>query len=73
MPKSEEYFPEEERSRQPSIFSVIRAIVRTFHSEGDPQLGLYGAFGAFGWHSCLCLSSPVDVMYVPLLTPQLNI
>lgn len=47
MPKSEEYFPEEERSRQPSIFSVIRAIVRTFHSEGDPQLGLYGAFGRF--------------------------
>lgn len=45
VPKSEEYFPEEERSRQPSIFSVIRAIVRTFYSEGDPQLGLYGAFG----------------------------
>ncbi len=45
VPQSEEYFPEEERSRQPSIFSVIRAIVDTFHSEGDPQLGLYGAFG----------------------------
>jgi len=45
VPKSEEYFPEEERSRQPSIFSVIRAVVDMFHSEGDPQFGLYGAFG----------------------------
>jgi len=43
--KTHEYFPEEERSKQPSIFSVIRTIVDLFYAQGDPQLGLYGAFG----------------------------
>ena len=40
-------FSEEERSKQPSIFSVVRAIVQLFGVEAavDPQLGLYGAFG----------------------------
>ena len=38
-------FPEEERSRQPSVFSVLRAIVALFRSEEDPHHGLYGAFG----------------------------
>jgi anthranilate synthase len=38
-------FPEEERSRQPSIFSVVRAIVDLFFHDGEPHLGLYGAFG----------------------------
>ncbi|RIL06285.1 MAG: anthranilate synthase component I [Proteobacteria bacterium] len=38
-------FPEEERSRQPSVFSVLRAVVDLFASEADPHLGLYGAFG----------------------------
>jgi anthranilate synthase len=44
-------FSEEERSRQPSIFSVVRALVKLFEfqQEGDEvdggQLGLYGAFG----------------------------
>jgi len=61
VPKSEEYFPEEERSRQPSIFSVVRAIVATFHSEGDPQLGLYGAFGACGLLACACSIGAVGV------------
>ena len=28
---SDRYFPEEERSRQPSIFTVIRAIVNQFY------------------------------------------
>jgi anthranilate synthase len=37
-------FPEEERSRQPSVFSVIRKIFELFRSV-DPYLGLYGAFG----------------------------
>ncbi|MBM3556715.1 MAG: anthranilate synthase component I, partial [Alphaproteobacteria bacterium] len=38
-------FPEEQRSRQPSIFSVVRSVVETFASDEDPYLGLYGAFG----------------------------
>ena len=42
---TDEYFSEEERSRQPSLFSVVRAVVDCFYYEGDPQLGLYGAFG----------------------------
>ncbi len=39
-----ELFLEEDRSRQPSIFSVIRTIFKLF-SSNDPYLGLYGAFG----------------------------
>ncbi len=38
-------FPEEERSRQPSVFSVIRALMDLFGSSEDEHLGLYGAFG----------------------------
>jgi anthranilate synthase len=38
-------FPEEERSRQPSLFSLIRALVDLLFHEGEPHLGLYGAFG----------------------------
>ncbi|CAM9989456.1 unnamed protein product, partial [Ectocarpus sp. 4 AP-2014] len=38
-------FSQEERSKQPSLFSVVRAAVDLFYYEGDPQLGLYGAFG----------------------------
>jgi anthranilate synthase len=38
-------FAEEERSRQPSIFSVLRAVVALFHHRDEPHLGLYGAFG----------------------------
>src|SRR5262249_22752346 len=38
-------FAEEERSKQPSIFSVVRALVNLFSSREDHHLGLYGAFG----------------------------
>ncbi len=38
-------FAEEERSRMPSVFTVLRAIVALFFSEEDANLGLYGAFG----------------------------
>jgi anthranilate synthase len=41
----ERRFAEEERSRQPSVFSAIRALVKLFSSSRDDQLGLYGAFG----------------------------
>jgi anthranilate synthase len=36
---------EEERSRAPSVFSVLRAIVNLFRSPEDANLGLFGAFG----------------------------
>jgi anthranilate synthase len=38
-------FSEEERSKQPSVFSLLRALVELFFSEADVHLGLYGAFG----------------------------
>jgi anthranilate synthase len=43
--QSEGRFPEESRSRQPSVFSVLRALVDLFGSAEDQHLGLYGAFG----------------------------
>jgi anthranilate synthase len=42
---AERRFPEEERSRQASIFSLLRALGQLFASAEDPHLGLYGAFG----------------------------
>ncbi|MEZ5780537.1 MAG: anthranilate synthase [Rhizobiaceae bacterium] len=38
-------FTEEERSRVPSVFTVLRAIVDLFRSDEDADLGLFGAFG----------------------------
>ena len=38
-------FAEEERSRQPSIFSVLRALIALFRHPAENHLGLYGAFG----------------------------
>lgn len=38
-------FSEEERSQQPSVFTVVREIIRLFSSVEDEHLGLYGAFG----------------------------
>jgi anthranilate synthase len=38
-------FPEEERSKQPSVFSVLRALIDEFRGEEDSKLGLAGAFG----------------------------
>ena len=40
-----ELFPEEERSKQPSAFSILRAIIQEFRNPADPRLGLVGAFG----------------------------
>jgi len=40
-----EVFAEEERSKQPSLFSVVRAIQTLFYHESEAQLGLYGSFG----------------------------
>jgi len=65
-------FAEEERSRQPSVFSVIRAVNALFACD-DGHLGLYGAFGydlAFQFEPIeLTLARPADqrdvVLYLP--------
>ncbi|NYD52570.1 anthranilate synthase [Actinomadura luteofluorescens] len=44
VPAAEGFFTEEERSRQPTVFTALRAIVDLFRCD-DPHLGLYGAFG----------------------------
>jgi anthranilate synthase len=38
-------FAEEERTRQPSVFSVLRALQAAFFHPDEPHLGLHGAFG----------------------------
>ena len=66
-------FPEEQRSKQPSIFSLLRALIDLFASPEDSNLGLYGAFGydlAFQFESLrLRLERPEDqrdlVLYIP--------
>ena len=42
MPK---FFPEEQRSKQPSVFSILRALTEEFRHTGDDRLCLIGAFG----------------------------
>ena len=44
VPEGEGAFTEEERTRQPTVFSALREIVAAFGCD-DPHLGLYGAFG----------------------------
>lgn len=38
-------FAEEERSRVPTVFTVLRALVDLFRTSDDANLGFYGAFG----------------------------
>jgi len=40
-----DFFAEEERSKQPSVFSVLRALVEEFCHPDDSRLSLVGAFG----------------------------
>ena len=64
---------EEMRSRVPTVFSVLRAVVDLFRSDADPSLALYGAFGydlAFQFDPItLNLARPDDqrdmVLYLP--------
>jgi anthranilate synthase len=42
---TQQFFAEEERSKQPSVFSIVRELLHTFQSPEDEHLGLYGAFG----------------------------
>ena len=39
------FFSEEERSKQPSVFSLLRALIHEFQSDKDTRLSLVGAFG----------------------------
>jgi anthranilate synthase len=39
------FFAEEERSKQPSVFSILRALTQEFLNEPDSHLNLIGAFG----------------------------
>lgn len=45
VPPSSQLFAEEERSKQPSSFTIVRAIMKAFSSAEDEYLGLYGAMG----------------------------
>ncbi|MET0341605.1 MAG: anthranilate synthase component I [Polyangiales bacterium] len=38
-------FTEEQRTRVPSVFTVLRSLVSFFHAAQDTHLGMYGAFG----------------------------
>ncbi|NKN39821.1 anthranilate synthase [Agrobacterium sp. a22-2] len=66
-------FTEEERSKMPTVFTVLRAITDLFHSEADSAIGLFGAFGydlAFQFDAIkLSLTRPEDqrdmVLYLP--------
>ncbi len=71
--ETEGRFPEEQRSKQPSVFSVLRAILDLFFSSVDNHLGLYGAFAydlAFQFEPIrLRLERPADqrdiILYLP--------
>jgi anthranilate synthase len=39
------FFPEEQRSKQPSVFSILRALSEEFRNAEDDRLSLIGAFG----------------------------
>ncbi|WP_428642214.1 anthranilate synthase component I [Roseibium sp.] len=71
--KPDRLFREEERSRQPSTFSIVRALKNLFAC-GDDQLGLYGAFGydvAFQFEQIdLKLERPDDQRDVVLFLPD---
>jgi anthranilate synthase len=43
--ESDKYFDEENRSKQPTVFSLVRSINELFYYDSDGFLGLYGAFG----------------------------
>ena len=45
IPSPNEYFDEENRSKQPSLFSLIRSIREVFEGSSAGQLGLYGSLG----------------------------
>jgi anthranilate synthase len=69
----ERAFTEEERSKIPTVFTVLRAVTDLFYSQADANLGFYGAFGydlAFQFDAInLKLTRPSEqrdmVLYLP--------
>lgn len=70
----ERVFTEEERSKIPTVFTVLRAITDLFHSEEDAAIGLFGAFGydlAFQFDAIkLSLQRPEDQRDMVLFLPD---
>jgi anthranilate synthase len=70
---AERLYSEEERSKQPSVFTVIRELLDNFYSAEDEHLGFYGALGydlVFQFESMPKFRSrPIDqrdlVLYLP--------
>ena len=70
---SADKFTEEQRSRQPSIFTLVREIIACMFSDADEHMGLYGAFGydlTFQFEPCrMRLSRPATqrdlVLFIP--------
>jgi anthranilate synthase len=50
-------FSEEERSKQPSVFSVLRALIQEFQTDRDSRLSFVGAFG----YDLLFQFDPIDL------------
>ena len=67
-------FTEEERSKVPTVFTVLRAVVDLFYSEADSAIGLFGAFGydlAFQFDAIkLSMQRPEDQRDMVLFLPD---
>ncbi|KQV38256.1 MULTISPECIES: anthranilate synthase [unclassified Rhizobium] len=67
-------FTEEERSKMPTVFTVLRAVTALFYSQEDSNLGFYGAFGydlAFQFDAIeLKLQRPDDQRDMVLFLPD---
>lgn len=67
-------FTEEERSKIPTVFSVLRAVVDLFYSQSDSSIGLFGTFGydlAFQFDAIkLSLERPEDQRDMVLFLPD---
>ncbi|HSX74074.1 MAG TPA: anthranilate synthase component I, partial [Shinella sp.] len=67
-------FTEEERSKMPTVFTVLRAVTELFYSEEDSAIGLFGAFGydlAFQFDAIdLKLKRPDDQRDMVLFLPD---
>jgi anthranilate synthase len=67
-------FTEEERSKVPTVFTVLRAVIDLFHSDADSAIGLFGAFGydlAFQFDAIkLSMQRPEDQRDMVLFLPD---
>lgn len=45
LKEMDSFFPEEQRSRQPSAFTLLRHLIEQMGSSQEDKLGFYGAFG----------------------------